>query len=35
VLDLLRGGDSARLFVSSLVGRAPATALTRVLVLRT
>jgi predicted MFS family arabinose efflux permease len=35
VLDLLRGGDSARLFVSSLVGRAPATALTLVLVLRT
>ena len=35
MLDLLRGGDSARLFVSSLVGRAPATALSLVLVLRT
>jgi predicted MFS family arabinose efflux permease len=35
LLDLLRGGDSARLFVSSLVGRAPATALSLVLVLRT
>jgi MFS family permease len=33
--DLLRGGDSARLFVASLIGRAPATALSLVLVLRT
>ncbi|WP_053225863.1 MFS transporter [Solirubrobacter soli] len=33
--ELLRGGDSARLFVSSLIGRAPATALSLVLVLRT
>ena len=35
MLDLLRGGDSARLFVASLVGRVPATALSLVLVLRT
>ena len=35
MLDVLRGPDSARLFVSSLVGRTPAAAMGLVIVLRT